>query len=60
MSVQINELVQLTRVTDEEQLREMERKYCSWGDTVHYVEPPKFFDRCEGNYLYDPQGTALS
>ena len=57
MSVQINELVQLTRVTDEEQLREMERKYCSWGDTVHYVEPPKFFDRCEGNYLYDPQGT---
>ncbi len=57
MSVQINELVQLTRVTDEEQLREMERKYCSWGDTVHYVEPPKFFDRCEGNYLYDRQGT---
>ncbi len=57
MSVQINELVQLTRVTDEEQLREMERKYCSWGDTVHYVESPKFFDRCEGNYLYDRQGT---
>jgi 4-aminobutyrate aminotransferase-like enzyme len=57
MSVQMNELVQLTRVTDEEQLREMERMYCSWGDTVHYVEPPKFFERCEGNYLYDRQGT---
>src|SRR5918912_3097033 len=35
----------------------MERKYCSWGDTVHYLEPPKFFDRCEGNYLYDREGT---
>jgi 4-aminobutyrate aminotransferase-like enzyme len=57
MSAQISEPVQLTRVTDEEQLRELERKYCSWGDTVHYVEMPKFFARCEGNYLYDREGT---
>src|SRR5918912_1457893 len=35
----------------------MERKYCSWGDTVHYLDPPKFFERAEGNYLYDREGT---
>src|SRR5918912_1925966 len=35
----------------------MERKYCSWGDTVHYLDPPKFFERAEGNYLYDRKGT---
>ncbi|OLE55500.1 MAG: aspartate aminotransferase family protein [Acidobacteria bacterium 13_1_20CM_3_53_8] len=57
MSTELKELVELTRITDEEQLREMERKYCSWGDTVHYLEPPKFFERCEGNYLYDREGT---
>src|SRR5205085_1959596 len=57
MSTEIDNLVNLTRVTDEEQLRELERKYCSWGDTVHYLEPPKFFERGEGNYLYDREGT---
>jgi 4-aminobutyrate aminotransferase/(S)-3-amino-2-methylpropionate transaminase len=57
MSTEIENLVNLTRVTDEEQLRELERKYCSWGDTVHYLDPPKFFERCEGNYLYDREGT---
>ena len=41
----------------ERELRELEAKYCSWGDTVHYLEPPKFFARAEGNYLYDREGT---
>jgi 4-aminobutyrate aminotransferase-like enzyme len=57
MSTEIIAPVPLTRVTDERELLELERKYCSWGDTVHYLEPPKFFDRCEGNYLYDHEGT---
>ncbi|HVS21299.1 MAG TPA: aminotransferase class III-fold pyridoxal phosphate-dependent enzyme, partial [Pyrinomonadaceae bacterium] len=57
MSTAIDEPVQLTRITDEQELLEMERKYCSWGDTVHYLDPPKFFDRAEGNYLYDREGT---
>ncbi|MEI8344675.1 MAG: aminotransferase class III-fold pyridoxal phosphate-dependent enzyme [Candidatus Omnitrophota bacterium] len=35
-----------------------EKKYCSWGDTVHYLEPPKFFERCSGSYLYDDQGVG--
>ncbi len=43
-------------VLSEKELLEKEKKYCSWGDTVHYLEPPKFFDRCEGSYLYDKAG----
>ena len=42
----------------EPELLELERKYCSWGDTVHYLDPPKTFERSEGNYLYDREGTA--
>jgi 4-aminobutyrate aminotransferase/(S)-3-amino-2-methylpropionate transaminase len=41
----------------EPQLLELERKYCSWGDTVHYLDPPKSFERSEGSYLYDREGT---
>ena len=39
------------------ELLELERKYCSFGDTVHYLEPPKVFVSCEGSYLYDEEGT---
>jgi len=34
-----------------------EAQYCSFGDTVHYVQPPKIFAGCEGSYMYDLQGT---
>ncbi|QPF75600.1 aminotransferase class III-fold pyridoxal phosphate-dependent enzyme [Roseateles sp. DAIF2] len=34
-----------------------EARYCSFGDTVHYADPPKIFERCEGSYLYDGRGT---
>src|ERR1700712_3695349 len=40
----------------EEELRELESRYCSYGDTVHYNEDPPFFDRCDGSFLYDRQG----
>src|SRR5438094_3302554 len=39
------------------ELLELERKYCSFGDTVHYLEPPKVFLHCKGPYLYDEEGT---
>ena len=39
------------------ELLELERKYCSFGDTVHYLDPPKVFVDCEGSYLYDERGT---
>jgi 4-aminobutyrate aminotransferase/(S)-3-amino-2-methylpropionate transaminase len=41
---------------DERVLLEKEARYCSHGDTVHYAEHPKFFERCEGSYLYDLHG----
>jgi len=41
----------------QQELLDLERKYCSWGDTVHYVDPPKCFARSEGSYLYDREGT---
>src|SRR5438309_11455384 len=57
MSTDTTELAQLARITDEKKLFELERQYCSWGDTVHYADPPKCFARSEGSYLYDAEGT---
>jgi len=37
----------------EQELREKEAKYCSYGDTVHYSPVPKLFQSCEGSFLYD-------
>ena len=42
---------------DDAQLLADEAKFCSFGDTVHYVNPPKIFDGCEGSYMYDKNGT---
>ncbi|TCM59505.1 4-aminobutyrate aminotransferase-like enzyme [Acinetobacter calcoaceticus] len=42
---------------NEAQLLDDEAKYCSHGDTVHYVNPPKIFTNCQGSYLFDDQGT---
>jgi 4-aminobutyrate aminotransferase-like enzyme len=33
-----------------------EATYCSFGDTVHYVNPPKIFEGCEGSYMFDAAG----
>ncbi len=41
------------------QLLELEEKYCSWGDTVHYSKVPKIFTNAEGIYLYDRDGTEF-
>src|ERR1051325_7265673 len=37
----------------ESELLALEQLYCSHGDTVHYTDPPKLFERCEGSFLYD-------
>lgn len=39
------------------ELLALEKQYCSFGDTVHYLEPPKVFTSCEGSFLYDEAGT---
>ena len=36
-----------------------EAKYCSFGDTVHYIDPPKLFSRCEGSFLYGDDNTPF-
>ena len=41
----------------EDDLRALEREYCSFGDTVHYLETPPIFEHCEGSYIYDNRGT---
>jgi 4-aminobutyrate aminotransferase/(S)-3-amino-2-methylpropionate transaminase len=43
------------RDTDADLLAD-EARYCSFGDTVHYADPPKIFERCEGSWLYDTRG----
>ena len=43
---------------DDAQLLADEELYSSHGDTVHYVDPPKIFQRCEGSYMFDAAGTA--
>lgn len=41
----------------EDELLKLELKYCSWGDTVHYVSRPNIFRRAKDSYLYDIFGT---
>jgi len=37
-------------------IMKLEEKYCSWGDTVHYVPNPNIFKSCKGSFLYDDKG----
>ncbi len=41
----------------EEDLLKIENEVCSYGDTVHYAEKPKFFKTCKDSYLYDTNDT---
>ncbi len=40
----------------DQKLLELESKYCSWGDTVHYAKQMNIFRGSEGMYLYDSNG----
>ena len=42
---------------EEEHLRALELEYCSFGDTVHYVDRPPIFTDCNGSYMFDREGT---
>ncbi len=44
------------KAPSEAELLALEAKYCSHGDTVHYTNPPKIFDRCDGSFIYDSAG----
>jgi 4-aminobutyrate aminotransferase / (S)-3-amino-2-methylpropionate transaminase / 5-aminovalerate transaminase len=43
-------------ILDDASLRAKEERYCSHGDTVHYSKEPKYFQECEGSFLYDRAG----
>jgi 4-aminobutyrate aminotransferase / (S)-3-amino-2-methylpropionate transaminase / 5-aminovalerate transaminase len=45
-----------SRQLSEAELLALEDVYCSHGDTVHYTNPPKIFDSCEGSFLFDLEG----
>ncbi len=47
----------MAQTLSDKELLELEAKYCSWGDTVHYTEKLDIFERSEGIYLYDNHGT---
>ncbi|HXX53973.1 MAG TPA: aminotransferase class III-fold pyridoxal phosphate-dependent enzyme [Thermodesulfovibrionales bacterium] len=46
-----------SRQISEKELLELESRYCSHGDTVHYLKNPKIFSRCEGSWLFDMRET---
>ncbi len=49
----------MKRPIDEQSLLREEAKCCSYGDTVHYLEPAKFFTTCSGSFLYDAKETPF-
>ena len=51
-----NRLVSGQPASEDGPLLDKESRYCSHGDTVHYADEPKIFDRCEGSFLYDSAG----
>ncbi|SIQ58560.1 4-aminobutyrate aminotransferase [Rhizobium sp. RU35A] len=55
----IVKLAEAPEKTSEDELRALENTYCSHGDTVHYTDHPKFFETCEGSYVYDAAGTPF-
>ena len=46
-------------VIDDAELLADEAKYSSFGDTVHYVDPPKIFRSCSGSYMVDTAGVPF-
>jgi len=46
-------------VIDDAELLADEAKYSSFGDTVHYVDPPKIFRSGRGSYMFDTAGVPF-
>lgn len=46
-----------TSALTSEQVLAKDEQYCSYGDTVHYANPPKVFTSCDGSYLFDENDT---
>ena len=46
-----------TNLLTDEEIKALDERYCSWGDTVHYSKNPKVFRDCEGSFMYDSKDT---
>ena len=55
-----NELHAGQQVPDDAQLLADEAKYCSFGDTVHYVEHPNLFAQCENIGMFNIMDSMLN
>jgi 4-aminobutyrate aminotransferase/(S)-3-amino-2-methylpropionate transaminase len=42
---------------EDAEILDLEAQFCSYGDTVHYVNPAKRFEASEGGFLYDAEAT---
>ncbi len=49
-------MLKLDMLSDKEIIK-IDDQYCSHGDTVHYLNPPKVFRKSEGSFIYDENDT---
>lgn len=42
---------------EDAQILDLEAQFCSYGDTVHYINPAKRFEASDGGFLYDAEAT---
>ena len=47
-------MIEVGQLSDEE-IRQTDDIYCSFGDTAHYTEFPKVFRSCEGSFIFDTE-----
>ena len=40
-------------ILSDKEIIDIDNQWCSFGDTVHYKNPPKIFRRCDGSFVYD-------
>lgn len=52
----VNKKPKIDKRVPSDSLLDLEAKYCSWGDTVHYAEKLNIFKSAEGSFLYDTEG----
>ena len=53
MKASVALMIYLTGSINDSKIRELDSKYCSYGDTVHYSNNPKIFRDCEGSFMFD-------
>lgn len=50
-------MLELKKSLSDSEILELDEKYCSYGDTVHYTTSQTIFRGCEGSFMYDSRDT---